>query len=59
MTESILVLTHVDENGATLTKASLEAVTAGLELAAKLSAPLTIGIVAGIAPPATCVLAAT
>jgi len=59
MTESILVLTHVDENGVALTKASLEAVTAGLELAAKLSATLTIGIVAAVAPPATCVLAAT
>ena len=30
--ESILVLTHVDEAGSTLTKASLEAVAAGLEL---------------------------
>jgi electron transfer flavoprotein alpha subunit len=44
--ESILVLTHADESGAALTKASLEAVTAGLELAAQLSAALTIGIVA-------------
>jgi electron transfer flavoprotein alpha subunit len=44
--EKILVLTHVDETGAALTKASLEAVTAGMELAARLSAPLTIGIVA-------------
>jgi electron transfer flavoprotein alpha subunit len=44
--ESILVLTHVDETGSALTRASLEAVTAGLELAARLSAPLTIGIVA-------------
>src|ERR1035438_5732916 len=43
--ESILVLTHVDENGAALTKASLEAVTAALELASHLSATLTIGIV--------------
>jgi electron transfer flavoprotein alpha subunit len=43
--ESILVLTHADETGAALTKASLEAVTAGLDLAARLSAPLTIGIV--------------
>jgi|ERR1017187_1412412 electron transfer flavoprotein alpha subunit len=43
--ESILVLTHVDENGAALTKASLETVTAGLELAARLSAALTIGII--------------
>ncbi len=44
--ESILVLTHVDESGATLTKASLESVTAGKELAARLGAQLTIGIVA-------------
>lgn len=42
--ESILVLTHADETGAALTKASLEAVTAGKELAARLNASLTIGI---------------
>ena len=42
--EKILVLTHADETGSALTKASLEAVTAGLELAARLTAPLTIGI---------------
>ena len=44
--ESILVLTHADECGSSLTRASLEAVSAGKELAAKLSATLTIGIVA-------------
>ncbi len=44
--ESILVLTHADESGATLTRASLEAVAAGKELAARFSAALTIGIVA-------------
>ena len=44
--ESILVLTHADETDSALTKTSLEAVTAGLDLAARLSAPLTIGIVA-------------
>ena len=44
--ESILVLTHADESGSALTKHSLEAVTAGKELAARLNAPLTIGIVA-------------
>ena len=44
--EEILVLTHADETGAALTRASLEAVTAGQELAARLSASLTIGIVA-------------
>jgi len=43
---SILVLTHADESGAALTKASLEAVTAGRDLAARLDAQLTIGIVA-------------
>ncbi|WP_420238956.1 hypothetical protein ACOBR2_05000 [Telmatobacter bradus] len=41
--ESILVLTHTDESG--LTKASLEAVTAGQQLAARLGAPLAIGVV--------------
>jgi len=44
--ESILVLTHADETGSALSKASLEAVTAGKELAARLSATLTIGILA-------------
>jgi len=44
--ESILVLTHADERGAALSKGSLEAVTAGRELAARLAAELTIGIVA-------------
>jgi electron transfer flavoprotein alpha subunit len=44
--ESILVLTHVDESGSALTRASLESVTAGKELAARLSAQITIGIVA-------------
>ena len=43
--ESILVLVHADETGAALTKASLEVVTAGRELAARLSASLTIGII--------------
>jgi electron transfer flavoprotein alpha subunit len=44
--ESILVLTHADESGTALSKGSLEAVTAGRELAARLGAELTIGIVA-------------
>ena len=44
--EAILVLTHADETGSALTKASLEAVTAGKELAVRLNATLTIGIVA-------------
>ncbi len=39
--ESILVLTHADDSGATLTKASLEAVTTGKELTAKLGVELT------------------
>lgn len=43
--ESVLVLTHLDEGGAALTKGSLEAVTAGTALADRLSAALTIGIV--------------
>ena len=44
--ESILVLTHADESGSALSKHSLEAVTAGRELAVRLNAPLMIGIVA-------------
>lgn len=44
--ESILVLTHADESGVALSKGSLEAVTAGQELAARLGAELTVGIVA-------------
>jgi electron transfer flavoprotein alpha subunit len=44
--ESILVLTHADETGSALSKASLESVTAGTELASRLGASLTIGIVA-------------
>ncbi len=44
--QSILILTHADETGSALTKASLEAVTAGVDLAARLGAELAIGIVA-------------
>jgi len=55
--ETILVLTHADESGAALTKASLEAVTAALELAARLSATLTIGIVAADATAAAAAVA--
>src|SRR6266568_753131 len=43
--EKILVLTHVDESGAALTRASLESVAAGVEFAGALSATLVIGIV--------------
>lgn len=50
--ESILVLTHGDESGAALTRASLETVAAGREMAARLGAPLTIGIVAADAAAA-------
>jgi electron transfer flavoprotein alpha subunit len=57
--ETILVLTHADESGSSLSKASLEAVTAGNELAARLSAPLTIGIVAADAAAAASSLAST
>lgn len=49
--ESIFVLTHADESGVALTRASLEAVTAGMELAARLSATLKIGIVAADPQP--------
>jgi electron transfer flavoprotein alpha subunit len=57
--ESILVLTHADETGSALTKASLEAVTAARELAASLSASLTIGIVAVDPTTAASALAST
>jgi electron transfer flavoprotein alpha subunit len=59
MMEPILVLTHVDESGAALSKASLEAVTAGLELAARLSASLAIGIVGADVSGAAGILAST
>jgi electron transfer flavoprotein alpha subunit len=57
--ESILVLTHVDETGAALTKASLEAVTAGQELASQLQATLTIGIIATNANAVASAVAST
>jgi len=57
--ETILVLTHVDETGSALTKASLEAVTAGIELTRQLSASLTIGILGLNAEAAASVVAAT
>lgn len=46
MAETILVLVHADETGSALSAASLEAVTAGKELAARLDASIVIGIVA-------------
>jgi electron transfer flavoprotein alpha subunit len=57
--ETILVLTHVDDSGAALTKASLEAVTAGLELSRRLSATLAIGILGRNAEAAATAVAAT
>lgn len=57
MAESILVLTHADETGSALTRASLEAVSAGKELAARLGAPLAVGIVAVDASAAAMALA--
>jgi electron transfer flavoprotein alpha subunit len=42
--KTILVLTHVDDSGAALTKASLESVTAGIELSRRTSSPLIVGI---------------
>jgi electron transfer flavoprotein alpha subunit len=50
--ENILVLTHADDAGSAVTRASLEAVTAGQELAARLSAPLAIGVIAADAAAA-------
>jgi len=47
--EFLLVLTHVDDTGTALSKASLEAVTAGVELAAQLGAQLSIGCLGGAA----------
>jgi electron transfer flavoprotein alpha subunit len=64
--ESILVLAYTApsndsaaETGATLTKASLEAVTAGLQLASRLSATLTIGVIGANASAEASALGAT
>lgn len=57
MAESILVLTHADETGSTLTKASLEAVAAGIELAERIGASLTVGVVATNSNAAAGILA--
>lgn len=57
--ESVLVLTHVDESGLALTKASLEAVSAGQELAQGRSTSLTIGIVGADARSAAKSVAGT
>lgn len=57
--ETILVLTHVDESGAALTKASLEAVTAGMDLSIRIGAPLAIGILGFDAQAAATAVAIT
>ena len=57
--ETILVLTHVDDGGAVLTKASLEAVTAGEELSRRMKAPLVIGILGSNAEAAASAVAGT
>jgi electron transfer flavoprotein alpha subunit len=59
MMESILVLTHADETGVALTKASLEAVSAGIELTSRLGASLVIGIVAVDAQSAAAAVSST
>jgi len=43
--ESILVLAHTDESGKLLSKASLEAVAAGEQLAAMLGTPFSVGLI--------------
>ena len=45
MAESILFLAHVDESGKTLPKAAYEAFSAAVDLAHRLGATLTVGIV--------------
>jgi len=45
--DPVLVLAHCDETGATLSKGSLEAVTAGKELAERLDATIIIGVIGG------------
>ena len=57
--ESILVLTHADESGSALSRGSLEAVSAGKQLAARLNVSLTIGVVAQGAASAASALAGT
>ncbi len=57
--ESILVLTHVDEGGSALTKASLEVVTAGMEMASRLSTSLAVGVIAADATIAAGALTST
>ena len=56
--ERVLVLTHTDESSA-LTKSSLEVVSGGLELARRLNAPLSIGILSADPGLAASALAST
>lgn len=57
--DSILVLTHADDSGIAMTKASLEAVTAGLELSLQIGSPLVIGVLGRDAEAAARQVAAT
>lgn len=57
--ESILILVHADESGSALTRGSLEAVTAGIELSKGLSAALAIGIIAADAQAIAATLGST
>jgi electron transfer flavoprotein alpha subunit len=57
--EYILALTHVDDTGYALTRASLEVVAAALALANQLEAPLTVGIIGANAASAANVLASS
>ena len=45
MSQSILLLAHVDESGATLPRAAYEALGAALDVAKQLGQPLTIGLI--------------
>lgn len=57
--ESILVLTHVEEGIGSLAKTSLEAVTVGVNLAKRLGAQLSIGVIGSKAEEAAGALAET
>ncbi len=57
--KTILVLTHVDDSGEALTKASLEAVTAGIEVSRRLASPLAIGMIGRDVEAAATAVAAT
>ncbi len=47
MTQSILVIAHVDESGSVLPKAAFEVLGAAFELAEQLGGPLDIGLIGG------------